>query len=201
MISVRQGTNMLSQPILHTERLLLRPFTLADAPAVQRLLGTAHEIAATTASIPHPYLDGMAEQWIAARQTALEDGTHVAYALIFREGGELIGSIGLHPEAQHRRAELGYWVGVPFWGQGYCTEAAAEILRYGFGELDLHRMVARHFKRNPASGRVMQKIGMTQEGCMRQHFLKWDHYEDIVFYGVLRDEWTAARRSSSREVA
>ncbi len=190
---------MLPQPVLYTQRLLLRPFVLADAPGMQRLV-TAPEIAATTANIPNPYPDGMAAQWIAGRPAALENETHVAYAVTLRQGGELVGNIGLHPEMAHRRAELGYWMGVPYWGQGYCTEAAAAMLCYGFEELGLHRIMARHFKRNPASGRVMQKIGMTYEGCMRQHFLKWSQYEDVVFYGLLREEWAAMRNGGGEAV-
>ena len=124
----------------------------------------------------------------------LEQETNVVYAITAgpadsATSGALFGAIGLMVAMEHRRAELGYWIGRPYWGRGYCTEAAGEMLRYGFEELGLHRILARHFGLNPASGRVMQKIGMTREGQMRQHFFKWDHYEDIEFYGVLSEEW------------
>lgn len=191
---------MLPQPILHTPRLTLRPFRLADAPRVQRMAG-APEVASTTAAIPHPYLDGMAEEWISGHAAALENDSNVVYALTLCEDGELLGAMGLHVALEHSRAELGYWLGHSYWAQGYCTEAATEMLRYGFEALGLHRVYARHFKRNPASGRVMQKIGMAQEGCMRGHFLKWGQYEDIVFYGLLREDWAAARDRGHSEVA
>lgn len=181
---------MLPQPILRTERLILRPFALADAADVQRLAG-AREVAATTAAIPHPYEDGMAEAWIASHATGLAEGTNVVYAIANGQTGALIGAVGLSVVAEHSRAELGYWIGVPFWGQGYCTEAAAVMLRYAFDELGLRRVQARHFAINPASGRVMQKIGMAHEGVMRQHFVKWGQPGDIVFYGILADEWHA----------
>ena len=74
---------------------------------------------------------------------------------------------------------------------GYCTEAAAEMLRYAFEDLGLHRVMARHFRSNPASGRVMQKIGMQYEGRMREHFWRWDQAHDIELYGILRREWQA----------
>ncbi len=74
---------MLPQPILQTQRLLLRPFVLSDVSDVQRLV-SAPEIAATTANIPQPYPDGMAEQWIVGRAAALENETHVAYAMTLR---------------------------------------------------------------------------------------------------------------------
>jgi ribosomal-protein-alanine N-acetyltransferase len=63
------------------------------------------------------------------------------------------------------------------------------VLKYAFDELKLNRVHARHFKRNPASGRVMQKVGMKHEGCLRQHFKKWGNYEDSEMYGILRKEF------------
>ena len=89
------------------------------------------------------------------------------------------------------RAELGYWIGKPYWGQGYCTEAARATLDFGFEQLGLNRIFAHHFARNPASGRVMQKIGMTREGRLRQHVKKWDAFEDLELYGILKDHWAA----------
>ena len=86
---------------------------------------------------------------------------------------------------------MGYWVGAPYWGRGYCTEAARAILRYGFEELGLHRIHAQHFARNPASGRVMQKIGMVYEGRQHEHVRKWDRFEDSDLYGILASDWVA----------
>lgn len=133
----------------------------------------------------------MAEQWIAGHKAALAGETEVTYAVIDSETGELVGAIGLSLIMEHRRAELGYWIGVPYWGRGYGTEAANAVLRVAFEDLGLHRVLSRHFLRNPASGRVLQKIGMRQEGLMRQHFLKWGTYEDVVIYGILGVEWAA----------
>ena len=191
---------MLPQPILRTHRLILRPFTLADAPDVQLLAG-AREVAATTALIPHPYSDGMAEAWIASHPNGLAEGTNVVYAITDGQTGALIGAIGLSVVAEHSRAELGYWIGVPFWGHGYCTEAAAAVLRYAFEELGLRRVQARHFAINPASGRVMQKTGMAHEGVMRQHFVKWGRPMDIVFYGILADDWRAQQAHVAEDMA
>ena len=85
---------------------------------------------------------------------------------------------------------MGYWVGVPFWGQGICTEAARALLGFGFGDLNLNKIHAHHFTRNPASGRVLQKLGMKYEGQLRQHVLKSDRFEDLFSYGILRSEFT-----------
>lgn len=85
---------MKERPTLDTVRLRLRPFTLADAPDVQRLAGE-RAIADTTANIPHPYLDGMAEQWITTHQGRFEAGELVNVAITRRDGNILIGAIGL----------------------------------------------------------------------------------------------------------
>ena len=179
---------MTERPTLHTERLVLRPFTLADAADVQRLAGD-RAIASTTGNIPHPYEDGMAEEWIGTHQESFESGQAVTFAIVRAQDDTLMGAISLVIGQQHRHAELGYWVGKPHWGNGYCTEAAQAVIDYGFRVLDLHRIYARHVARNPASGRVMVKTGMQYEGCMRQHVLKWDLYEDLKIYGILRSEY------------
>ncbi len=179
---------MKQRPTIETERLILRPFSLDDAPEVQRLAGE-REVAANTLTVPHPYEDGMAEEWISTHQEGFEKGELINLAITRRSDGALVGAIGLVVQPQHQRAELGYWVGKPYWNQGYCTEAARALLGYGFERLGLNRVYSHHFARNPASGRVMQKIGMTHEGRLRQHVKKWDVFEDLVQYGVLRSEY------------
>ncbi len=183
-------------PTLHTPRLVLRPLTLDDAPDVQRLAG-AREVAATTRNIPHPYEDGMAEAWISGLPDLIAQGKRIPLAITLRSTGAFIGTIALGLHREDDCAELGYWIGVPYWNQGYCTEAAATLLEYGFRTLGLNRIFAAHLARNPASGRVMAKIGMVQEGCLRQHIRKWGAYEDIIYRGVLREEYEAAQAKRS----
>ena len=178
---------MQERPTLETVRLVLRPFTVADAPDVQRLAGE-REVASTTLNIPHPYEAGMAEQWINTHHEVYKRGEGVSFAIVRRVDHVLIGAIGLRLQQSHARTELGYWIGIPFWRQGYCTEAAQAVVRYGFEVLGLHRIYATHITRNPASGRVMQKLGMTYEGCARQHVQKWGVFEDLAMYGILRSE-------------
>ena len=180
---------MLSQrPEVKTGRLRLRPLAICDAPEIQRLAG-AKEIADTTLLIPHPYPDGAAETFINAVAQDWTDKKSAVFAITLADSGQLCGTIGLMLDPKHSRAEMGYWVGVPFWGRGICTEAARGLLGFGFGELNLNKIYAHHFTRNPASGRVLQKIGMKYEGQLRQHILKSDHFEDIFCYGILRSEF------------
>ncbi len=187
------------QPTLQTSRLTLRPFKMADAPAVHRLLAT-REIAEMTANIPHPYEDGMAEEWILSHTSAREDDEGASFAITLR-GEEsltptLCGAMGISINAAHQHAELGYWIGVPYWNKGFATEAGIAVLHYAFAELNLNRVFASHYTKNPASGRVMQKIGMRYEGLQRQHRLKWENFEDLALYGILRDDWLAMQSIS-----
>jgi RimJ/RimL family protein N-acetyltransferase len=176
------------QPTLSGPRLVLRPFALQDAPAVQALAG-AREVASTTLTIPHPYENGMAEAWIRTHAPSYAAGTLASFAIVAAATQELIGAMGLTISTAHARAELGYWVGVPFWNRGYATEAGAMIVRFGFEQLGLNRIHAQHFVRNPASGRVLQKLGMRHEGCLRQHVRRWGSFEDVEQYGILAREW------------
>jgi RimJ/RimL family protein N-acetyltransferase len=178
---------------LFTRRLLLRAFDLHDAPVVQAL-ASAREVADTTLNIPHPYREGVAEAWILTHKSLFRTGVLINYAITLVNTGNLIGAVGLRIQPAHNRAEIGYWIGVPHWNQGYCTEAAAAVVAYGFDELGLHRIHAAHLRRNPASGRVLQKIGMTHEGRLREHARKWDRYEDLEKYGILRREYEERQR-------
>jgi RimJ/RimL family protein N-acetyltransferase len=84
---------------------------------------------------------------------------------------------------------MGFWVGVEHWRQGYATEAAEALLRYGFDTLGLNRIYAHHMVRNPASGRVLEKAGMKREGLLRQRVRKWGVFEDVVLLAILREDW------------
>ena len=179
---------MLKRPTLQTDHLLLRPFTLDDAVHVKELAGQK-EIASTTLNIPHPYEIGIAETWIKAQPEAFEKGESLTFAIVLKKEQQLIGAIGLEIDVRHDRAELGYWIGKPYWRNGYATEAARAVFAYGFVERNLNRIYASHFVRNPASGKVMQKLNMRHEASLRKHVKKWDKYEDLEMYGILRDEF------------
>ncbi|MBW3597293.1 MAG: GNAT family N-acetyltransferase [Planctomycetes bacterium] len=175
-------------PQLRTERLVLRPFTLADAPRVRELAGD-RDVAATTLRIPHPYEEGMAEDWIKTHPERFAEGKGVAFAIVLAAEEVLIGAAGVEINRSHERGELGYWIARPYWSHGYATEAAREVVRYAFEAYDLHRIVAHYLVGNAASGRVMEKIGMRREGLLRHHVKKWCRFHDLVAYGLLRHEF------------
>jgi ribosomal-protein-alanine N-acetyltransferase len=172
--------------LIETERLGLRTLSEADIPELVPLI-SERGVAATTLRIPHPFADKDAHDFLAspAKENELRLGIRL------RDSGVFIGGIGLHPYPEHRRAELGYWIGVPYWGQGYSTEAARAVVKYGFEKVQLNRIFAGHFRHNPASGRVLEKIGMKYEGCMRQNVMKWGAFVDVEIYSILRQEFHA----------
>lgn len=188
---------MKQRPTLETERLILRPFESSDASEVQRLAGS-RSVADTTLNIPHPYGDGIAEEWISKHPGVFDEGKGVPFAITLKQEGSLVGAISLLGMSEGHQAELGYWIGEPFWNQGFCTEAGQAVVDYALRVLKLVRVHACHIKRNPASGRVMQKIGMKHEGCRRRHVKKWDKLEDLELYGILKkDSDTANQRIES----
>jgi [ribosomal protein S5]-alanine N-acetyltransferase len=175
-------------PVLETPRLRLRPYTGSDAPDLQRLAGEK-AIAATTLNIPHPYPDGAAEAWIGTHAAKWAAHEELVLAITLKGTRELLGSIGLVFQDPHEKAELGYWVGVPHWSKGYASEATRAVIHYGFRTLGLNRIQAHHMADNPASGRVMEKAGISREGFSPGAIRKDGRFRDAVFYGVLRDDW------------
>jgi RimJ/RimL family protein N-acetyltransferase len=175
-------------PTLTTPRLTLRPLVPADAPRV-RLYAGDMEVAANTLRMPHPYEEGMAEAWMAGHPEAFARFEDLVLALALRPSGELVGCVGLVLSETHRHGELGYWVARPWWGQGLASEAARAVVHYAFSTLALHRVFAQHFTRNPASGRVLQKLGMRHEGHLRQHYCRFGEWLDVDVYGLLASEW------------
>jgi [ribosomal protein S5]-alanine N-acetyltransferase len=163
----------------------LRPFTPDDASRVQILAGDA-AVAETTALIPHPYRNGMAEDWIGAHAFNRERGIAYVYAITRAQDGLLVGAIEARPIADVHE-NFGYWIGAPYWGQGFATSAARAIvaLLFSYGECD--QITASHLARNPASGRVMDKCGLTLVNTVtRAHRGK---QEPFCIRGITRDAW------------
>ena len=177
-------STMPEQPILMTERLQLRPFRQTDAKRVQQLAGD-HRIADVTQNIPHPYQDGMAESWICTHESVWQAQRAIIYAITLQQAPtEIIGAISLI-DLTTIEAELGYWIGVPYWGKGYCSEAAQAVIHYAFNTLSLQRIYCHHLLRNPASGRVMQKAGMRRISNRPATICKNGVEEPVEHYEIL----------------
>ena len=176
-----------TRPELRTSRLLLRPFQLSDAEAMEVWIND-REIAANTRTIEYPYPPGSGKKWIEKHPQTWLDGKSAVFAICELESGDLMGAIGLEIDRDHHHAELGYWLGRQFWNRGICTEAAAAVLKFGLKQLGLNKVHAHYLLRNPASGRILEKIGMKKEGVLRKHIRKWGVFEDIGLYGLLASE-------------
>jgi RimJ/RimL family protein N-acetyltransferase len=176
-------------PLLETTRLILRQPTGDDVFAIAAL-ARRREIADTTISIPHPYTEQHAQEWVRAHQGDPLTIGKIVFVITLKPAGQIIGAVGLRAiDPEHNQAELGMWVGVEHWGRGYASEAVATLLQYGFEQLRLNRIYAHHMVRNPGSGRVLEKTGFTREGVQRQRVRKWGVYEDVVLLAVLREQW------------
>lgn len=179
---------MTKRPSLETERLLLRPFNVSDATRVQKL-ANCREVTDTTLNLPYPYKLQDARKWIATHETLYEKKQQAIFAITARAKQELIGAIGLAKNAAHARAELGYWIGHEYWNRGFATEAARAVIEFGFSKLNLNRIFAHFMVQNPASGKVMQKVGMQFEGELRQHVIKNGRPLDLHIYSILKSDW------------
>ncbi|MEJ7602616.1 MAG: GNAT family protein [Kofleriaceae bacterium] len=176
--------------MLVTERLVLRALDPEDAGAVARGAGD-RRVARYLIAVPSPYPIALARAWVSARARWWHEGRGVTFAITRRDENELLGSVSLRRYARDRRAELGYWLSTAAWGQGYASEATRATVMFGFQELGLARIYAQVLAGNGASMRVLEKLGMVNEGTKRQHIKKGRHLHDIVLFGLLRAEWTA----------
>ncbi|NNG05880.1 MAG: GNAT family N-acetyltransferase [Inquilinus sp.] len=145
------------QETLRTDRLILRPFRATDAGAVTEYCGD-WDVARMTARLPHPYPPRMAAEWIAGQETDT-----VEQRFCVEADGAPVGAVGLS-DLGDGAFEIGYWIGRPFWGRGYATEAALRVVRYAFEERGARRLTAAHFLDNPASARVLEKCGFAATG-------------------------------------
>ena len=164
----------------------IRTLDCTDIPAIAALTNNL-DIAKMTASLPYPYTQAHAETWLDHVDST--EAEHVfGVCLNSRGKSTLIGVVGLVHEAEHKRAELGYWLGVRYWRRGYMSAAVQMAVAYGFTVLDIHRIYARCFADNPASIRILEKNGFVQEGCLKHHFVRMDEPRDMLFFGLLNEK-------------
>lgn len=175
---------MLATDVLTTARLTLRPISPEHKRAIIPLI-SERQVARNLLRVPHPYLDHHFDEFM---QKIADSDTDAVYSIFVRDENCLCGGMGLHLALEHKRAELGYWLGLPYWGRGYATEAAHAVMAYGFDTLKLNRIFASHFSGNDASGRVLEKIGMKPEGKLLKHVLRLGEYRDVLLYGRVRED-------------
>ena len=147
--------------LLETSRLILRPPRERDIPAIVTWIGD-WDVVKYVARAPHPYSEADARDFIvnAGRHRALGEG--FAFVITRKADDVLVGACGVH--LRQAGFELGYWLGKPFWGQGYASEAGLRLLGFGFHDLKLEQIGAAYHQDNPASGRVLEKLGFQPSG-------------------------------------
>lgn len=174
---------------LETERLILDDFNVEEAELVAQLAGDIR-VVEMTASIPYPYEPQMAVDWISTHKKQKDESNNHIFAIREKNSRTLIGCINIGFNERHDRGYVGYWIGHNYWGKGYCTEALKEIIRYGFSFSNINKIWAEHKTDNVASGKVMEKAGMTHEGIMRKHYRqKEGEYLDMSVKSILRSEY------------
>ena len=118
-----------------------------------------------------------------------------SWVVTLRDTGKVIGTIGfVWYSDENRLAELGYSFARETWNRGYATQALRAVIDAAFRALPLNRLEAQHDIRNPASGRVMEKCGLRQEGILRGRILNKGEYVDVALYAILRSDWESAQR-------
>ena len=146
--------------LLETERLLLRPPRAADLSHFIPLLND-FDVSKNLSRVPHPYTEDNGCAFIVKAAYDLAAGTDYALATVIKANGVFIGMCGVHPA---RGWEFGYWLGRPYWGKGYATEAGSRVVMFAFEELRAETLKAGWFHDNPASGRVLAKLGFRPAG-------------------------------------
>lgn len=173
-------------PSFSTPRLHVRPFAPEDAPTVEALAGDP--VVARYTFVPHPYPSGAATPWILDHAEAARSGRQVSWAITL--GGRVVGCVELALNDFHGWAELGFWLGVPFHGRGYATEAAGRVLAYAFEERGCRRVQAAVFVGNDASARVLGRLGFRLEGTLRAYGRPGpERSSDSWMYGMTREDF------------
>ncbi len=183
-----ETANHLGTQPLQTPRLLLRRFTMDDAQNMFDLWCNDPEVTRFLSWGPHGTID-KTKRLLKSWKQRYEDTMFYNWCIEFE--GLPIGGIDLIMRSEKSlRAELGYCLSNRYKGRGLVTEAACAVLTFAFEDVGLHKICAKHDVENPASGRIMQKLGMRQEGYMKLDAQRLDGtYSDMVLYGILRDEW------------
>ena len=182
------ATALTPWPTLETERILLRKLQVDDAPDM-------FEYASDPLVTRYVLIDTHRSQdetraFLERVVSRDPDSGLATFAVVLKETGKMIGTCGIYLDHERRaRAEVAYMLNRAHWGHGYITEALQAVIDFGFSHLGMNRIFARCRPENVASARVMEKVGMTYEGLLREHILVRGEFWDLQEYAILRKEW------------
>lgn len=170
---------------LENKDLLLRPLELADAAVLSGLANNPKIWRNVRDYFPHPYLLADAEYFIDKCQKSSPQDT---FAIIYQ--GSFVGVMGFifKTDIYRYTAEVGYWIGEPYWGEGIATKALKLLIKHGFEALKLKRLIAFVMAYNIPSMKVLEKNGFVQEGILRKNSFKNDQFWDEHVFGLLNDD-------------
>jgi [ribosomal protein S5]-alanine N-acetyltransferase len=180
-------------PLLETDRLVLRRLSIGDAGAIFGIMSDAETM--KHMDFPPMAEIGEAEASLAREQEGFAAGGSLRWGLTLRGEDDVIGSCTLFQiSLESRRAELGYFLGRPYWGQGYNHEALTRVVEYAFAELGLNRIEAELDPQNAASARAVHRLGFVDEGLLRERWIVSGVVSDSLMVGLLRSDWEVASR-------
>lgn len=181
-------TGLSKATTLETSRLLLRAISAGDAEHIQQALNDT-KVSEQLSYTPHPYTIEMAETWVKNVNFGMDRGNCCYWTICEKSTNSFVGSVGLSLFPDQDNAELHYWLASPFWGKGYCTESCKRVISYVFEELKAYRLQVTHRKNNDASKSVIAKCGFIMEGELRGSLKRFGKYENVIYYGLIRDEY------------
>jgi [ribosomal protein S5]-alanine N-acetyltransferase len=183
---------------------LLTPHLRLEQPSMRRieeyppLLGD-RSVSRWLLRVPSPYRRSDAREHVLRARRRRREGTDLALAIVDRATDCLIGGIGLHGiDVEHGHGEIGYWIGRPYWGRGYASEAVGAVVDACFLVLRLHRVEAGVFRGNSGSENVLRKAGFHPEGVRREAFLKDGAWMDDLLFGLTETDWRRRRSQPHR---
>ena len=188
MQTINMDSKEFVQPLIYTERLILRPLSKIDAPVVH-FLANENLIAANVFNDPFPHTETLAKQWIKSTLENFQLGRAVVFGIAENNNGNLLGTIGLDFDKKNNSAQMSYWIAKDYWGHRYCTEAAQNIAQYAFDVLGLEKIYSCHCVDNPAAAKVFNNIGMTYRGVRENYIRKGARMIDVYFYTLAKEDF------------
>lgn len=169
--------------IIETDKCIFRRWKQSDIKSLVYNANNQNVAKNMRDIFPFPYTDVDGLNWIefASKQNPVTD-----FAIVFE--GNAVGGIGLNigQDIERLSAEIGYWIGEKYWGLGIASKAVKEIVRYGFGDLELERIFAKPFEQNTASRRVLEKNGFILEGVLKNSAIKSDKIVNQTLYSLTK---------------
>ncbi|MCU0754425.1 MAG: GNAT family N-acetyltransferase [Xanthomonadales bacterium] len=171
-------------PSLHAEGLLLRPLQAEDAESLVPLMRDPR-VAEPYVLPRYPWSLADAHTQIAAMEADFEAQRRLDLGIVPAPLDQVVGVVSLGFALAHDRAELGFWIGQPYWGRGYTGQAVDLVLAWAFTERGLHRVTARTLGDNQRAAKLLRSRGFRAEGLLRQHQYHWGRFRDVALWGRL----------------